>query len=273
MQDGKTKKRRYSKLGDEPANLPLTEDASSPSADNKVSLPPSIDKASSPSSVDSGVVPSLSSSDPEGEPSPDAEDKKLGKLSKFRIESATRKLLKKRGVSYLFPIQYLTFDHVYDGKDLIGQARTGTGKTLSFVLPLIEKLKAEGSLSQLRGRPPTVLVMAPTRELANQVYSEVSALAPEGMESHCIYGGTPYEPQENAIRRGLDLLVGTPGRILDHMRRNALNLGQLRSVLCYVLRIQALCVCVFACVCMYVVCVDLCVCCFKRFLAFRLFSF
>lgn len=186
------------------------------------------------SSVDSGVVDgdrgvvSFPSPEPEKQSPEDAEHKKLGKLSKFRIEKATRKLLRTRGVKYLFPIQYLTFDPVYDGKDLIGQARTGTGKTLSFVLPLIEKLKAEGSLSTLRGRPPTVLVMAPTRELANQVYSEVKALAPEGMSSHCIYGGTPYDPQENAIRRGLDLLVGTPGRILDHMGRGALNLSQLR---------------------------------------------
>lgn len=176
---------------------------------------------------------SFLSPEPEQLPSsaPDKKHNRLGKLSKFRIDEVTRKLLKKRGVKFLFPIQYLTFDDVYDGKDLIGQARTGTGKTLSFVLPLIEKLKAEGSLSKLRGRPPTVLVMAPTRELANQVYSEVNALAPEGMTSHCIYGGTPYAPQENAIRRGLDLLVGTPGRILDLMGRGTLNLGQLRSVI------------------------------------------
>ena len=179
-----------------------------------------------------GVV-NFSSPEPDQDrssPSPNKEHRKLGKLSKFRIEKSTRKLLKSRGVKYLFPIQYRTFNPVYDGRDLIGQARTGTGKTLSFVLPLIEKLKAEGSLSTLWGRPPTVLVMAPTRELANQVYTEVKALAPEGMTSHCIYGGTPYEPQESAIRRGLDLLVGTPGRILDHMGRGALNLSQLRSV-------------------------------------------
>lgn len=194
------------------------------------------DEASLASSVDSGVADSepavviFSSSEPEEDqpPPPNKEHQKLGKLSKFRIEKSTRKLLKSRGVKFLFPIQYKTFDPVYDGKDVIGQARTGTGKTLSFVLPLVEKLKAEGLLSTNWGRPPTVLVMAPTRELANQVHSEVKALAPEGMTSHCIYGGSPYEPQENAIRRGLDFLVGTPGRILDHMGRGALNLSQLR---------------------------------------------
>ena len=130
----------------------------------------------------------------------------------------------------MFPIQYLTFDHVYDNKDVIGQARTGTGKTLSFVLPLLERLAAEGLLTKTPRRPPMVLVMAPTRELAIQVHREVEALSPEGMSSFCIYGGAPYEPQERAISRGLDILVGTPGRILDHMGRGVLKLNQLRSV-------------------------------------------
>ena len=82
------------------------------------------------------------------------EQKKLGKLSKFRIRKETRKLLKERGIKYLFPIQYMTFDPVYDGKDVIG-----TGKTLSFVLPLLEQLVAEdedeakGRLRKIKGRP------------------------------------------------------------------------------------------------------------------------
>ena len=159
------------------------------------------------------------------------EKKKLGKLSKFRIRKGTRKTLKERGVKYLFPIQYLTFDPVYDGNDVIGQARTGTGKTLSFVLPLLERLVAEsseGELRKSRGRPPVVLVMAPTRELANQVYSELKALSGDDVSSVCIYGGSAYEPQESAIARGLDVVVGTPGRILDHMNRGTLDLSKLR---------------------------------------------
>ena len=118
----------------------------------------------------------------------------------------------------------MTFDPVYDGKDVIGQARTGTGKTLSFVFPLLERLAgeqgSEGGLRKLRGRPPVVLVMAPTRELANQVYGDIS--------SFCIYGGSAYEPQESAIARGLDVVVGTPGRILDHINRGTLDLTKLK---------------------------------------------
>ena len=167
------------------------------------------------------------------EPSPPLDDddsvaKEERKLSKFRIRRETKKLLKERGVKYLFPIQYTTFDHIYDGKDVIGQARTGTGKTLSFVLPLLEQLVAEGELRKSRGRPPVVLVMAPTRELANQVHSEVKALFSDELSLFCIYGGSPYEPQESAISRGLDVLVGTPGRILDHMGRGTLDLSQLK---------------------------------------------
>lgn len=190
------------------------------------------DAAPSESHFNGERVVASSSNSPEPvevvEFSEDNEDKKLGKLSKFRIHKTTRKRLRERGVKYLFPIQYLAFDHIYDGKDLIGQARTGTGKTLSFALPLLEKLNEEGSLSKLCGRVPAVLMMAPTRELANQVHNEVKALAPEGMTSHCIYGGAPYGPQEKALRRGLDVLVGTPGRILDLMGRGTLDLSQLR---------------------------------------------
>ena len=70
--------------------------------------------------------------------------------------------------------------------------------------------------------------MAPTRELANQVYSEVKALSGEDVSSVCIYGGSAYEPQESAIARGLNVVVGTPGRILDHMNKGTLDLTKLK---------------------------------------------
>ena len=104
---------------------------------------------------------------------------------------------------------------------------TGTGKTLSFVLPLVELL-AERGVGGVRGRAPQVLVMAPTRELARQVHGEFQALAPEACATHCVYGGVAYDGQEAALARGLDVLVGTPGRILDHMTRGTLDLSQLK---------------------------------------------
>ena len=81
---------------------------------------------------------------------------------------------------------------MYDGKDVIAKARTGTGKTLSFALPLVEQMNQK--LSAVRGRAPRILVMAPTRELARQVCNEFEAIAPK-LSTLCIYGGTPYESQ------------------------------------------------------------------------------
>lgn len=217
--EGRSKVKR-SKLSDEPASEETTP-ASSCSDD-------SVGGASSPEPRPEESFPSV-----EDGASRKDEQKKLGKLSKFRIRKETRKLLKERGVKYLFPIQYMTFDPVYDGKDVIGQARTGTGKTLSFVLPLLEQVatedsggEGEGGTRKSKGRPPIVLMMAPTRELANQIYTEVKALS--DVSSFCIYGGAPYDPQESAIARGLDVVVGTPGRILDHMNRGTLDLSQLK---------------------------------------------
>jgi len=149
-----------------------------------------------------------------------------GAFKKFRLSDRTVKLLQDRKVTYLFPIQAKTFDYVYDGYDVIAQARTGTGKTLAFALPLIENLQ---DLEPKGGRPPKVLVMAPTRELAKQVCEDFETVGPY-LSTVCIYGGTAYWPQESAIRRGVDIVVGTPGRILDYVRKKTLNLSQLRHV-------------------------------------------
>ncbi|XP_032229762.2 nucleolar RNA helicase 2 [Nematostella vectensis] len=166
------------------------------------------------SEFDEGVEPSVA--------------QREGDFSKFRISQKTIDNLEDRGITYLFPIQASTFNYIFDGEDVIGQARTGTGKTLSFALPLVEKLQ-DGKLSQKRGRAPKVLVMAPTRELAKQVGNEFENLK-SNLEVYCIYGGMPYEPQENAINSGLDVLVGTPGRILDFMRQGTLDLSKLKHV-------------------------------------------
>ncbi|CAM9417097.1 unnamed protein product, partial [Sphacelaria rigidula] len=125
--------------------------------------------------------------------------------------------------------QAQTFDHIRSGKDLIGRARTGMGKTLAFAIPVIEKLlSAKTALKP--GRHPRVLVMAPTRELAKQVSSDFEQTAPS-LRITCIYGGAPYRPQEDALRRGLDVVVGTPGRLLDHVGRGTLQLGDAEFII------------------------------------------
>ncbi|XP_007638831.1 nucleolar RNA helicase 2 [Cricetulus griseus] len=155
-------------------------------------------------------------------------EQKEGAFSNFPISQETVKLLKARGVNFLFPIQAKTFHHVYSGKDLIAQARTGTGKTFSFAIPLIEKLQG-GLQDKKRGRAPQVLVLAPTRELANQVSNDFSDITKK-LSVACFYGGTPYGGQIDCIRSGIDILVGTPGRIKDHLQNGKLDLTKLKHV-------------------------------------------
>lgn len=155
-------------------------------------------------------------------------EQKEGAFSNFPISEETIKLLKARGVTFLFPIQAKTFHHVYSGKDLIAQARTGTGKTFSFAIPLIEKLLGEMQ-DRKRGRAPQVLVLAPTRELANQVSRDFSDITKK-LAVACFYGGTPYGGQIERMRNGIDILVGTPGRIKDHLQNGKLDLTKLKHV-------------------------------------------
>uniref|UniRef100_A0AAR2LGH5 RNA helicase n=1 Tax=Pygocentrus nattereri TaxID=42514 RepID=A0AAR2LGH5_PYGNA len=120
-------------------------------------------------------------------------EQREGAFSNFKISPNTIKLLEARGVKYLFDIQVKTFNPVYDGKDVIGQARTGTGKTFSFAIPLVEKLQS-GPEDKRRGRPPKVLVLAPTRELAIQVARDFKDVTRK-LSVVCFYGGTAYNPQ------------------------------------------------------------------------------
>lgn len=117
-----------------------------------------------------------------------------------------------------------------EGKDLIARARTGSGKTLAFSLPIIEKILAERGINPTgRGRRPQCIVLAPTRELAGQVHREITASAPT-LTVGCYYGGSPYPPMERQLRMGVDIVVGTPGRIIDLIDRNALDLSEVRGV-------------------------------------------
>uniref|UniRef100_A0A669E9Z2 RNA helicase n=1 Tax=Oreochromis niloticus TaxID=8128 RepID=A0A669E9Z2_ORENI len=162
------------------------------------------------------------------EVSEETPEQKEGAFSNFRISKVTIDKLKARGVSYLFDIQVKTFNHVYDGEDVIAQARTGTGKTFSFAIPLVEKLQKD-SVEMARGRPPKVLVLTPTRELAIQVAKDFKDIA-KRVSIACFYGGSSYNPQIDAIRNGIDILVGTPGRIKDHIQNNKLNLTKVKHV-------------------------------------------
>ncbi len=122
----------------------------------------------------------------------------------------------------LMPVQAKTIPYVLNGKDLMVQSRTGSGKTGAYVLPLLEHLDPSQKGCQ-------ALVLVPTRELARQVTTQVELLGKDiGVESAAVYGGVGYGPQRDAFKRGVPIIVGTPGRILDHLLKRSLTLDQLK---------------------------------------------
>src|SRR3954454_9450278 len=122
------------------------------------------------------------------------------------------------------PIQAAFIPQALDGHDVLGQAKTGTGKTAAFGIPLIEMLEA-------RGRGPQAIILAPTRELTQQIVGELQKLAVGQDVAVCgIYGGEPIERQLRALARGVDIVVGTPGRVIDHIERRTLYLGDIFHV-------------------------------------------
>jgi ATP-dependent RNA helicase DeaD len=120
------------------------------------------------------------------------------------------------------PIQAATIPFILAGRDLVGQAQTGTGKTAAFALPLLSRLDVNSRRTQ-------ALILAPTRELAIQVAEALQSYASHMPGFHVlpIYGGQDYRGQLAALKRGVQVVVGTPGRVMDHMRRGTLKLDDL----------------------------------------------
>jgi ATP-dependent RNA helicase DeaD len=123
------------------------------------------------------------------------------------------------------PIQAATIPVLLAGHDVLGQAQTGTGKTAAFALPALARL-------DLARREPQVLVLVPTRELAIQVAEAFQKYATHMRGFHVlpIYGGQSYVPQLSALQRGTHVVVGTPGRVMDHLARGTLQLASIHSV-------------------------------------------
>ena len=136
--------------------------------------------------------------------------------------------LQQLGYSHCTPIQALTLPRALAGEDLAGQAQTGTGKSAAFLLAamnhLLTKPRAEGA----DANQPRAIMLAPTRELAIQIFKDAEGLgAKTGLRMAVVYGGTGYEAQRQAITDGLDILIGTPGRLIDYFKQNIYNLKQI----------------------------------------------
>ncbi|WZZ84845.1 hypothetical protein YC2023_113424 [Brassica napus] len=152
-------------------------------------------------------------------------------ISKLGLPQRLGESLEKRGITHLFPIQRAVLVPALEGRDIIARAKTGTGKTLAFGIPIIKRLTEQaGDYSEFRslrsGRLPKFLVLAPTRELAKQVEKEIKESAPY-LSTVCVYGGVSYTIQQSALSRGVDVVVGTPGRIIDLIEGRSLKLGEI----------------------------------------------
>src|SRR5215470_8075875 len=144
----------------------------------------------------------------------------------FGIAEPICAALEAQGITTAFPIQALTLPVALDGHDLIGQARTGTGKTFAFGVPILERL---GETAR-EPAAPRALIVVPTRELAIQVADDLRAAGAHiGARIVTLYGGRAYEPQIDALAN-VDVVVGTPGRLLDLVRQGHLKLGRVNQL-------------------------------------------
>jgi superfamily II DNA/RNA helicase len=160
----------------------------------------------------------------------ESQEQPEGSLKTFRDLGITEPIcaaLEAAGITAMFPIQALALPIALDGHDLIGQARTGTGKTLAFGVPLLQRLDATPAG---RRSAPRALVVVPTRELASQVADDLRIAGSRlGTKVVTVYGGRAYEPQIEAIATG-DIVVGTPGRLLDLIRQGHLDLSEVHGL-------------------------------------------
>lgn len=146
-------------------------------------------------------------------------------FAELGLSEATLKAISELGYEEPTPIQARTIHLMLNNTDVIAQAQTGTGKTAAFALPIIERLDVEM-------RSPQALVLTPTRELAVQVAEAFHSYSKYHHTSVLpVYGGQPIERQLGALRRGVQVVVGTPGRLLDHIRRGTLDLAQVHTVI------------------------------------------
>ena len=141
--------------------------------------------------------------------------------------------LERGGITTPFAIQEMTLSVALLGTDLIGQARTGTGKTLAFGIPVMQRsvTPTDPAYADLPQGKPQALIVAPTRELALQVSGDLALASKDlGLRVLTVYGGVPYEPQLEALSSGVDIVVGTPGRLIDLCNRRSLDLSHVHAL-------------------------------------------
>ena len=153
-------------------------------------------------------------------------------FASFGLHDCLMRAISEMGYETPTPIQTQAIPLVLAGHDVMGAAQTGTGKTASFGLPLLERLIPSANTSMSPARHPVrALVLTPTRELADQVHENLQSYAKyTGLRTACVFGGVDIHTQQDALRRGVEVLVATPGRLLDHIEQRTTALGQVQIV-------------------------------------------
>jgi ATP-dependent RNA helicase RhlB len=153
------------------------------------------------------------------------------RFDSFPFSEAIKHGVRDAGFEYCTPIQAETLPLALDGIDVAGQAQTGTGKTAAFLLATLHLLDQEPAELSRKPNQPRALMLAPTRELAIQIYDDACVLAKHtGLKIRVAYGGTGYDTQRKAIEDGVDILIGTPGRIIDYFKQHVFDLRAIQAL-------------------------------------------
>ena len=138
---------------------------------------------------------------------------------------ALTEVLNKQGIKVATPVQEKAIPAIFKGRDVIAKSQTGTGKTLAYLLPLVQRIQTERDEVQ-------ALILTPTRELSKQVFDVLKSLASvRGVDAADVIGGRTIENQIQKLKRNPHVIIGTPGRLLDHIRRRTLDLSAVKMVI------------------------------------------
>jgi len=153
------------------------------------------------------------------------------KFSELNLAESLAAGLKNSGFEFCTPIQAQAIPHLLAGQDVGGQAQTGTGKTIAFLVAVIQRLIDQPGSDRRRANQPRALILAPTRELAVQIHKDAELLVKNtGIKLGLAYGGANYDGQRTAIQEGVDILIGTPGRLIDFFKQKIFDLKAIQAV-------------------------------------------
>ncbi len=151
------------------------------------------------------------------------------RFDSFDLDEPILQGIKEAGFEYCTPIQAETLPILLAGRDLAGQAQTGTGKTAAFLIATLHHLLQNPANEKRRPNQPRALILAPTRELAVQIYNDAQALTQHtGFTSVAVFGGTAYDKQRQQLEDGVDILIGTPGRLIDYYKQHVYDLNEIQ---------------------------------------------